>query len=486
MKGPGQRPALEAVALEFQNIRDAWLRQLELGRFGELFDLLYGLAHFFRKGVMLTEVEGLLEATRRAASSGDSPDQRRLAAAITTNQVIWSSYVGFPVLDRRRTDIQTAWELAGGLAEPGSLGVWAALLAQEYAKFIDREVGIQRLREVVDRLRVAGPAWSLATALAALGAVLKSSDKTEARRCLEEALDLYRKLGSQVGQAEALNELGRIAVWQGAHAEAAAFLEAGRQVARAAGDPLDEMAILWDLGAAYLHLGEFSRAFATFEAQRQEAVKAGWASIEIMALSTYSFEAVRYGDLAEAKEKRLACMALSNRLQDTNAISWDHFEMGEICRVEGDFAAARSWYARALDRFQMHGLSIGIGFYHRGLGEIALSQGEWAEALSHFDESFRLARKFHHDWAKAYALSGLGRAAAGLGEFETARQRLREAIAAARELGNPGLMLVSVGGLAALLLGEGDPDGAARLTAEDYHKAAQDLDLDGVLAIELG
>ncbi len=88
MKGPGQRAALESVAIEFQNIRDAWLRLLELGRFDELLDLLYGLVHFYRTGVMVTEVDRLLEATRRAASASDSAQGRSLAAAIIAIQVI--------------------------------------------------------------------------------------------------------------------------------------------------------------------------------------------------------------------------------------------------------------------------------------------------------------------------------------------------------------------------------------------------------------
>ncbi len=244
-----------------------------------------------------------------------------------------------------------------------------------------------------------------------------------------------------------------------------AFLEAGRQVAGAAGDTLDEMAILWELGAAYLYLGDFSQAFATFEAQRQGAVKAGWGNIEILALSTYSFEAVRFGDLDLAREKRLESLALSQRLQDANGLAWNHFEMGEICRLAGDTAAARTWYDQSLDLFQEYGISIGIAFYQRGLGDIALSQGEWADAQAHFDESYRLAIEFKHEWAAAYALSGLGRAAAGMGQFETSRQRLEQALALARELGNPGLMLLSVDGLATLLLGEGDAEGVAQLSA---------------------
>ncbi len=465
MKGPGQRAALESVALEFQNIRDAWLRLLELGRFDELFDLLYGLVHFYRTGVMVTEVDRLLEATRRVASASDSAQGRSLAAAIITIQIILLNYVGVPVLDWLRPDIQAAWELAGGLTQPEQLGVWAALLAQEYAEFVDSEVGIQRLRQVVELLRGSGPVWSLAVALAALGAVLKRLDKPSARRSLEEALELYRKLGNRIGQAETLRMLGEIAVEQGAYAEAVAFLEAGWQVARAAGDTLNEMAILWELGAAYLYLGDFSQAFATFEAQRQGAVKAGWGNIEIFALSTYSFEAVRYGDLDLAREKRLESLALSQRLQDANGLAWNHFEMGEICRVTGDTTAARTWYAQALDLFQKHGISIGIAFYQRGLGEIALSQGDWAEAQAHFDESYRLALEYKHEWATAYALSGLGRAPPVWASSRLPGSALSEAFALARELGNPGLMLLSVDGLATLLLAEGDAEGAARLSA---------------------
>ncbi len=113
------------------------------------------------------------------------------------------------MLDWLRTDIQAAWDLTGGLAQPEQLGVWAALLAQEYAELVDPEAGIRRLRQVLELLREAGPAWSLAVALAALGAVLKRLDKAGARRSLEEALELYRKLGNQIGQAETLRSWGK-------------------------------------------------------------------------------------------------------------------------------------------------------------------------------------------------------------------------------------------------------------------------------------
>jgi DNA-binding SARP family transcriptional activator/predicted ATPase len=457
LKGPRQSEALAAIAAEYLNIRAAWLRLLERREFGRLLDLLPGLASFCRVRAMVDEFYHLMNVTRQEVTHQRAHPRARLLLIAATTARIWAnSYHPIVVEASLKTEVLDIWELAGRNADPAQFGIWAIHLAYEYAWIIDKEAGIRQLRQCVGALQEQGDPWMLAFALSSLGDLVQDISKDEARACLGEAQELYHMIGAPIEWAETLRLLGMLANEQWDYDSAARYLEKAEQVTDLAGDLRAKSYILWNLGKVLIRRGEFERAFQTFERQRQAAATLGWVSLEAFALSIYSYESVRYGDLATARQKRIESMSLSQHYGNHNDLAWDYWEMGELCRVEGDLPEARRWYDQAFELFSRFELIGGMSFYERGLGDIAQLQGDFAAAYSHFDESLRMAREFLNGWNAVYALNGLGRAATKLARLELARQHFQEALAAARDMGEPELVMVSLAGLAGVSAEQGD------------------------------
>lgn len=465
MRCPSQRQAFESVFVEFQNIRAAWLYLVEQRRYGALQEMLSGLVGFSRTGLLSTEFQQMMDAALEAFQDElDHPVCRVLVPSILAIKV-WASYIHILVLDVSKWELRQAWELSGELADPASLGFAAVPLAEEYAKYIDLEQGVDRLRQLLVVYRARQDGWGQASACSALGGLLLEQNRVEAHELLLEALEFYRVFGAALEWASTLRLLGGIAKEDASYNVAARYLEEALEVAGIAGDPRGKASILWDLGSVYLHQGEFQKAFLAYEQGRQVANRAGIRHHEIFALGTYSFEAARYGDMQTAWEKRWQSLELARMIEDLNGIAWGVWELGELYRLEGDAESARQYYQKSFPLFQKAGVTLGYCFYERGLGDLALSQGNYAEARERFQASLNIAILERHLWARSYALNGLGRAALGQGQQPAALQYMQKSLKIAQQIGNPGLAMISLSSLAGLYAAAGEPARAVQLAA---------------------
>ena len=216
MRGPEEREASEAIALELDNLKAGMDWSLEAGE--DQWGGAYGLAlgEFFDvRGLWAEGRERLLMAEEALRRSGDEQG------------VVWT-------LDRRAT---YCWR-QGNYAEAQRLFVEGLGVAQG-----------------------GGDHGGVASCLNGLGSIVADQgDYVEAQRLLGESLRIRKDLGDRQGIALSLNNLGRIAADQEDHTEAWQRLDESLRIAQELGDRRTIADDLSELGGVALKQKEYPEA----------------------------------------------------------------------------------------------------------------------------------------------------------------------------------------------------------------------------------
>ncbi|MDT8306292.1 MAG: NB-ARC domain-containing protein, partial [Anaerolineae bacterium] len=467
MRGPGQREAFAAVEAAFANIRLAWqwfVRQGELEQ--AVTQMLPGLYRYCEAHLRAYD---LLQLLSLVPPSEDVQMQALLdtvrSAFYRTGLPVRFEAIG-AVVPAEETSLRKAWALATRHDLFKVLGFWGIVLAYDYGRVVERLPGIHRLRRLVGYFERQGQQWERAFALHQLGQLLQGERAgRDGEEYLNQALALFQKLGDERESGYVLRSLGQQRRLREAFADAIAYWKTAQEKLEAAGDVTIGAGIHWQMGDAYLQLGEFEQAFAHYRNMVEAHARMGRKRLVADTLSKASFEAVRYGDLAYARESRQQALALAQEIGDLFNEGWSTWEMGELLRVGGDLVGAREWFEKAQLLFTRFEDRTGYTFYHRGLGDIALTRGNFLDAQLQFQASLRHAQARGNEWALAYAWCGMGSASVGLGHVEMARQHFLEALQRAVAAGERGITLFVLAGITALFALSGEDERATELGA---------------------
>jgi predicted ATPase len=429
--GPEQLAARDNLTTDLENVTVAWNLAVDLGDFATAADkMLLPLFIYGRLRPGLTIIDQLLEqaiAARDAVTGApeDDPTQSMLRTAR-----IWRN------LGTNRSelavDIRPAWDYAtrhDGAAE--ALGYWYIRLCALAGLVDDLAGGVRRLREWVSACQPDDQSWTAVEARRVLGAVLlftstSQAELAEAEEQFQRAAEGFRRAGNRVGLAEVLTELAAISARRRAYAEALDRLAEAESLLSASGTS----ALGWLLDAKidmFQKQGRIDEMFAALAEQARVARDQGDFALEGHAYSFESVYALRYSTPEHARRARLAVIELE-RLQGNDGSDWNDFELGEIARVTGDLATARSLYASSANRFERHDNREGMAYCERAFGDLALASGDFAAAYHHYRQSLERLPKGMHWWPEARALAGLARAAAALGRFDESARGIAAAL----------------------------------------------------------
>ncbi len=168
--------------------------------------------------------------------------------------------------------------------------------------------------------------------------------------CFEEALPLYRKIGSVKGEANCIRRLGDIALQRSDHDAARSRFEEALPLYRKVGSVLGEANCIKSLGDIALQRSDHDAARCRFEE----------------ALPLY---------------RKMGAV-----LGEANCITC----LGDIALGRSEHDAARIRFEEALPLFRKVGSVLGEAACIQGLGDIALGRSEHDGARSHFEEALTL------------------------------------------------------------------------------------------------
>jgi tetratricopeptide (TPR) repeat protein len=468
MKSHRPDVAFDALAADLANVRAALAWLIAAGRFDviidqvlpPLFRYLESRYHFFLFAPLL------VEGRQRAEALGLTRAQAILLMVYGAFAVFAHPmrFIEYPwVHPEFRKLMQQAWEPMP--SDENQADFWSVLLAWLYGRYIDAEVGIERLRALLVTFGQTGRRWEEAFAWQGLGQLLQRRIKetpqddrgSEANGALLRARELFDSLGDERESAITLLLMG-LERWAAADRAAAKhlLLEAQERL-RGLGEHIVASSINWHLAEIHLQLGELDASLTYFHEMADTLLESGRAVYAIGSLSRESYEAVRYGDLEYALHLRERSLALSRQTATPYNEAWDVWEMGELLRVMGQRQEARQWFERSRLLFNATGTEDGQSFYYRGLGDCGLAEGDYAEAERYFAESAAWAERTRHPWQHTYALTGLAKTALAGGRLATARDWFGRALRMAQEAGDAGgLVLVTILGIARWFRAMGD------------------------------
>ena len=255
--------------------------------------------------------------------------------------------------------------------------------------------GVKSLSSAVNRFRQAIPIEALVTCIECLGRIAYArSDHETARTRYDEALALYRRVDSVLGEANCIQSLGDIAYARSdretAHGRYEEALALHRRVDNVSGE-----------ADCIRKLGDFAYARSDHETARS-----------------------RYGE-ALALHRRVG-----NVIGEANCIE----SLGDIARARSDQETARTRYGEALALYRRVGGLVGEANCIRGLGDIAYAHSDHETARTHYEEALTLFRRVGNIIGEANCIENLGDIAFMRSNYEAAKSQYDAAVTLNRRI----------------------------------------------------
>jgi predicted ATPase/DNA-binding SARP family transcriptional activator len=495
LEGAGQQAALAEIEADLENAQAAWRWAVARGKVACIDRAMDGLCGFFELRYRHQEGERAAGMAARSpllapdyglaphARSGDrkpakltAEHQRALARALAW-QARFGEILGNAEAANRLRDQAMELLKASGLADDDRRAVKALTLVtpipwpghlKPYEDVEDMKRGVAGGLALYREL---GNQWRQADALLGLAAIATRSDALEeARKLYQESLGLYRELGNQQRQANALNGLGWVARSLGAYDEAIQLWEKSLALAEAQTDLWDMAISETNLGYLAMFQGRFQQAARWLERSvahaREIGDRMGLAYYLVALGKAYVFS----GSLAQAPLPMDEALALSQVLDSPALQIYALKERAWLDAHLGKYEEAFS-RARMAPPPLLGAAGVGEGWDSIGdevPGWVALAREAYAEAAGILEESaakWRRARSAEtREWL-AWRLAGLGLAELGVGSRPAARGHLLEALEISLDMGAfiPLLHLVPV--IAVVLADAGEVERAVEVYA---------------------
>lgn len=315
---------------------------------------------------------------------------------------------------------------------------------------LDRD--IHNLLAAVEIAQQAGLVAQFIRAANSLFPYLESAGLVDqAQTILEQARDAAQELDGPSPLAEALANLGRIALRRARHPEAVAFFTQALQLAESIDEVGIQCACLQGLGSAALQRGVFPEAERHYREALRLAERDGLRVRQAGLLSNLGVLASNQGKSREAEEHFRAGLGLARELDDRHLLGTLLTNLGVIAARGGRLKQAEGFLNESLDLALAVGNRRTMVFLLSNLGTLAHDQGDDGRAWALLNHALVQARGIG-DYARiGHILANLAALATQQHEFEHADALLREGLDMAREQEhqeNLVLLLINSGQLA--------------------------------------
>ena len=390
LQGPRQCEALDEIAAELGNVRQAWqwavahcdiaaLRQSA----NSLFQFYLVRSRFEEGEAAFAQAAAALESPLgRAACSEEGQERERLLALGML--LIYQGRLGFFVYGHDRVE---------------------TLIAR----------GVELLRPLG-----AGPELAQAY-LAALWHGI-GEEPVEFERLLNESQAIFEEAGDRRGVARCV--AARAFAFGLSREETVRLLRESLAISAELGDLWDVAYTLFSLGEAAHTAGAFEEARHYFEQCLESRMRLGDRQGTGMLLDYLGYMAREQGEYDEARRLHRESLALSEEIGDKQGVAGSLDNLGLLARDEGNLDEARRLLGQGLAIRRAASRRWETAVSLLGLGTVGMAAGELEEARQRFDEALALSRTIVWDQGIALALAGLAWASTKLGEPERARKEM--------------------------------------------------------------
>ena len=349
LQGPEQRAALEDIAQEIENIREAW-RWAVANQ--EKDSVARPLKTLFRYHMVTGRFREAEEAYASAAIvftsqvPGD-PGQSRLVGLLFTSQAVFAFRLGKN--ESSQEVFQKGLELLRKSGTPEDMAFCLShygILLHALGKFEEARAAQQ---EALDHARRVEDLGGIALALNGLGNVASVlGEHPEAKRLYRESLDIRRRQKDLRGIASCLNNLGVVAQDLGEYEESQRLYQESVTFYREIGDRWGTALALSNLGDITQTLGDLENARKLFQESLAIRKDIGDRRGVAMTLDSLGYVTLLLGNPAEAKTLVSESLAIRQELNDPRGTAYAFYHLGLVARALGDRDAARAHFSVAL------------------------------------------------------------------------------------------------------------------------------------------
>ncbi|MBD2554563.1 tetratricopeptide repeat protein [Limnothrix sp. FACHB-708] len=212
----------------------------------------------------------------------------------------------------------------------------------------------------------------------------------------EAALQIYRALRSQSGEASALGNLGNAYNALGQYQRAIEYHEQSLALDRQRGNLQGVAQSIHNLGNAYQSLGDYQRAITYYEQS----------------------------------------LAIERQLGNQSGLADSLGSLGNVYNRLGQYQRAITYYEQALEIDREIGNQRGISATLGSLGLAYQSLGSYQRALDYYEQSLVLNRQLSDRQGEAISLGSLGTIYNLLGQYQRSINYQEQALAIKREIGD--------------------------------------------------
>lgn len=261
------------------------------------------------------------------------------------------------------------------------------------------------------------------------------SQRQEAIKKYEEAIELYRAAGERAGEGSALTNIGVVYNQLGEKQKALEYLSQALPLHRLVGDKREEARTFTYMGFVSSDLADRPKALEYFNQALRLREAVGDISGEAYSLghisSIYnalreSQKALDYLNLALVKSR-----ASGDRAQQAWVLSITGGQHNQL----GDGARALEYFKEALPLYKALGDRPSEGLTLLNMGSAYINLRDWPKAFEYFNLALPILKTVDdRRWTEAMALSSIGRVKNALGNSQEALEYLNEALSIHKSL----------------------------------------------------
>jgi tetratricopeptide (TPR) repeat protein len=298
------------------------------------------------------------------------------------------------------------------------------------------ENAIAACRESRDIYAAAGDRQNEAKALDVWAVTITEADATESIRLHQQALTIFRKVGSESDVASALNNLGTIYEMQGDPANAEKMQRKALASYRLLENKRNQAKVTGNIGNDRLDQGDLRGALQLHEeSMRVDREDAGRVTIAVDNIaSIYQLQ----GDLVSAKQGFEQSLAAWQKNGDQDASAYAMWSLGSLLLQEADFSGSRKMYEQSLAIRTSAGDTLTIAETQLGLADLSLEEArspvEQETAIRQALEVFQ-KQKARDDETRAWCV--LARSLLVEGKGAAAKEAMQHGLSLAAKSQNP-------------------------------------------------